>query len=164
MMDMITVPQGVQISVEKCLVSVKGPKGEDSRDFCNSGAKIERTSDGIQVIGSKVMANTVEAHIQNMITGVSEGYTFKMKMLYSHFPMSLEVKPGELVIKNFIGEKQPRRVKIVGKTKIEVKGQELTVTGSNKEHIGQTVANIKTATKIRKRDSRVFQDGIYITE
>jgi large subunit ribosomal protein L6 len=161
---MITVPQGVQISVEKCIVSVKGPKGEDSRDFCNSGAKIERTSEGIHVSAEKKMANTIEAHIRNMIKGVSEGYGFKMKMLYSHFPMALEVKGGELVIKNFIGEKQPRRVKIVGKTKIEVKGQELTISGSNKEHVGQTVANIKTATKILRRDSRVFQDGIYITE
>jgi large subunit ribosomal protein L6 len=68
------------------------------------------------------------------------------------------------MIKNFLGEKQPRKAKIVGQTKVEAKGQEMTVSGLSKEEVGQTIANLKSATRIRNRDSRVFQDGFYIIE
>ena len=76
----------------------------------------------------------------------------------------MEVKGKEMLIKNFLGEKQPRKAKIPGQTKVEVKGQEVTVTGLSKEDVGQTIANIRSATRIRNRDSRVFQDGFYIVE
>ncbi|MBI4399385.1 50S ribosomal protein L6, partial [Candidatus Micrarchaeota archaeon] len=81
-----------------------------------------------------------------------------------HFPISIEIKDKKLVIKNFLGEKQPRSAKIVGTTKIEVKGQEVTISGTSKDDVGQTVANLVNATRISDRDSRVFQDGLYIIE
>jgi len=76
--------------------------------------------------------------------------------------MSIETKGTELWIKNFLGEKKPRKAKIIGKVKIEVKGQDVRVHGADKEAVGQTVANIRTATRIREKDGRVFQDGIFI--
>ena len=85
-------------------------------------------------------------------------------MLYSHFPIAVEIKGREILVKNFLGEKQPRKVKIMGTTKVESKGQEMTITGISKEDVGQTIANIKSATRIRNRDSRVFQDGFYVIE
>ena len=99
-----------------------------------------------------------------MANGVVGGYSAKLKMLYSHFPISVEIKGKEILIKNFLGEKQPRRAKIMGQTKVESKGQEMSITGISKEEVGQTIANIKSATRIRKRDSRVFQDGFYVIE
>jgi len=88
----------------------------------------------------------------------------KLKIIYAHFPVSVEIKGKEIMIKNFIGEKQPRRARIMGSTKVESKGTEMNLSGNSKEDIGQTFANIKSATKIRNRDSRVFQDGFYLVE
>ncbi len=69
----------------------------------------------------------------------------------------------EFVIENFLGERSPRRTRIVGETKVVVQGDQVVLTGSNVEDVGQTAANIERATKIRGFDPRVFQDGIYIT-
>ena len=48
--------------------------------------------------------------------------------------------------------------------KVSVKGEDVTITGINKEHVGQTMANIEQATKIKGRDPRIFQDGIYLVD
>jgi len=73
----------------------------------------------------------------------------------------MEVRGSEVVIKNFLGEKSVRRAAIVRGAKVDVKGQEVTVHGPDKEAVGQTCSNLLNATKITKRDERVFQDGIY---
>jgi large subunit ribosomal protein L6 len=114
-------------------------------------------------LGDDVL-NAVKSGIRNMCIGAKDGYVRNMQVIYAHFPISLEVKGSVLKIKNFIGEKQNREAGIVGGTKVEVKGQNLTISGPDKEAVGQTVANIKRATKIRNRDPRVFQDGLYIVE
>jgi large subunit ribosomal protein L6 len=86
-----------------------------------------------------------------------------MKIVYSHFPIKASVKGDMFVIENFLGERSPRKTKIVGDTKITIKGDEITLTGINIEDVGQTAANIELATRIKGFDPRVFQDGIYIT-
>jgi large subunit ribosomal protein L6 len=113
----------------------------------------------------KALMGTTKAIIESAIKGVTEGYSKKLKVLYAHFPATLEVKGKDLLIKNFLGEKNPRKAKIVGdSTKVDAKGQQLTISGPDKESVGQTLANLRAAIKIRKFDPRVFQDGIYETE
>jgi large subunit ribosomal protein L6 len=166
---MIQVPDGVQVQVDGGTVTVKGSKGTLQKRF-PSGVRIERTGNAIAVSasgrkrGDKAAAGTVEAHIRNMVEGASNGYSVKMQCVYSHFPMSIEVRAKQITIKNFLGEKQPRVASVVGETKVEPKGQDVTVSGASKEDVGQTVANIITATHIRGRDSRVFQDGVYVVK
>jgi len=161
----IEIPQGVSVSVAGLKVSCKGPKGEVVKTFRTKDAKVSVNGGKISLESSdKVLLNTIEAHLKNMCNGAKDGYSHKLKIIYSHFPMTLESKGGILMIKNFLGEKQPRKSGIVGATKIDVKGQEVTVSGPSKEDVGQTIANIKNATRIRKRDSRVFQDGMYKIE
>ena len=75
----------------------------------------------------------------------------------------VKVQGDTVVIDNFLGERHPRSAKIVGSAEVAVKGDEVTITGINKEHVGQTMANLEQATKIKGRDPRVFQDGIYLT-
>jgi large subunit ribosomal protein L6 len=99
-----------------------------------------------------------------MIKGVTNGFTYKLAIVYSHFPISVSVKKGFIEIYNFTGEKNPRIAKIVGNTSVEVKGKEIIVSGVNKEEVGQTAANIEQAARVKGRDIRIFQDGIYITE
>ncbi|NIU39655.1 50S ribosomal protein L6, partial [Candidatus Bathyarchaeota archaeon] len=82
----------------------------------------------------------------------------------SHFPISVKVKEKTVVIENFTGERSPRIAKIMGDTKVTVKGEDVIVQGINIEDVSQTAANIQNATKIKKKDPRVFLDGIYVYE
>jgi len=158
------IAEGAKISLEGQKVTISGAKGTLVRDFYHPEIKMELKNGELEVTGDKAMANTVSAHVRNMAIGVTSGYANKLKSLYSHFPISAEVKGKEILIKNFLGEKQPRRAKIVGQTKVESKGQEMFVSGPSKEEVSQTIANLKSPTRIRNRDSRVFQDGFYLVE
>jgi large subunit ribosomal protein L6 len=158
------IPEGAKISVAGNKVTVSGAKGTLARDFAHPDVKIAVKGDEVEVNGPIMMANTIEAHIRNMAMGVTEGYSKKVKILFSHFPITVEIKGREMLVKNFLGEKQPRRLRIMGDVKVEAKGQEVTITGISKDDVGQTFANIKSATKIRNRVSRVFQDGFYAVE
>jgi large subunit ribosomal protein L6 len=158
------LPEGAKLSVEGTKITLSGPKGTLSRDFGQTEVKVELRGGEVSVSGPAMLANTVSAHIANMATGVTFGYSKKLKALFSHFPISVEVKGREMLIKNFMGEKQPRKARVMGSTKVEVKGHEISVSGLSKEDVGQTIANLKAATKVRNRDSRVFQDGFYIVE
>ncbi len=158
------LPDGVKASLEGQKITVSGPKGSLSMTFSRPDAKMEMAKGELEVLGSKEMATTIEAHVRNMAEGVTNGYSKKLKILYSHFPISVEIKGKEVLVKNFLGEKQPRKAKVMGSVKVEAKGQEITISGISKDDVGQTIANLKSATKIRNRDSRVFQDGFYLVE
>lgn len=159
----VKIPEGVQFSLSGRTARAKGKLGEVEKEF--KGAPVSIRHEGQMVIVSsddRAVEGTVASHLNNMFRGVLEGYEKKMVIRFAHFPVSLETKGSELLIKNFLGEKKPRKAKIIGKVKIEVKGQDVRVHGPDKEAVGQTVANIRTATRIREKDGRVFQDGIFM--
>ncbi len=68
------------------------------------------------------------------------------------------------MIKNFLGEKVDRILEVPDGVDVEIKKEIITVKSPNKELAGQASANFETATRIRGRDKRTFQDGIYIIE
>lgn len=111
---------------------------------------------------TNAMVHSVWKHLQNIFTGQGAPFQKKLQVVYAHFPISLEVKGSKVSIKNFLGEKRPREADIVGKAQVAVAGQEITVKGTNKDAVGQTVANIIQSVKITGKDRRVFQDGIYL--
>lgn len=167
----VNVPQGVTVSLSGATLTVKGQKGQVSREFRFPGIKLNSNDGKVTVEAVKVnkqakaIVGTYASHINNMMTGVTEGYEYDMKIVYAHFPIQLKVEGKNRVsIGNFLGERKPRGANIVGETKVVVAGDKVTVTGNNKEHVGQTAANIEQACKIRNRDPRVFQDGVYITK
>ena len=104
------------------------------------------------------------AHIKNLFSGLDNKYTYRLEACNVHFPMTLKVEPHALVINNFLGEKVPRRAVIPTGAEVEVKGLKITITSHDKEAAGKAATNIEKATKIRNRDRRIFQDGIFITE
>lgn len=160
---MATIPKGVSVEIEGLYVTAKGPKGTVTKKFSKI-ISIEKKDNELVVIGSdreKAYIGTVNAILAWMLKGVSEGYTKSMKILYAHFPATLDIKGNTILVKNFLGEKHPRKAKIIGSTKVEAKGQNVVISGPDKESVGQTIANLKTSMKIRKKDCRVFQDGIY---
>jgi len=110
------------------------------------------------------MMNTIAAHISNMIKGVQEKFEYELKSVFSHFPITIEAKGREVLIKNFLGEKTPRKATLPEKVEIEINGNVIKVRSIDKELAGQAAAKLETATKIRSRDRRVFQDGIFMTK
>jgi large subunit ribosomal protein L6 len=164
------IPEGVTINIGKTSITVKGPKGELKRRIEDGNIKISIDDKSVKVSCKsdrrkiKAHVGTMAAHIRNMIAGVTSGYTAKMKAVHSHFPMKVNVEGSKVVIQNFLGERKPRVAKTFGDVKVEVKKDEIVITGISKEEVGQTAASIETAAKVKKRDRRVFQDGIYITQ
>ena len=109
------------------------------------------------------LVNTVYSLIRNMIKGSTIGFTYKLKIVFAHFPISVKIKGQEVYIENFFGERSTRVSKILGKdTKVTVQGDDILITGPNIEHVSQTAANIESSTRIKNKDSRVFLDGVYI--
>jgi large subunit ribosomal protein L6 len=160
----VQIPDGVSFSVSGNVAKAKGPGGEIEKKFPE---KVVVKVDGKNIevaCPSKALGNTFEAHFRNMVSGAKETYKKKMKIIFAHFPITVEVKGKDFVVKNFGGEKVPRKTKIVGNTKVEVKGQEVFISGPDKDAVGQTIGNIRSALKVKNRDPRVFQDGLYIVE
>ena len=169
----IEIPDGIEVEIDNFKTTVKGPKGTLERDFYSPLFKkdiVMKKEDKKIIISTeskrkktKAMLGTIESHIKNMFIGLTEGYVAKLKIVYMHFPFTIKVNGKEVLINNFLGEKKPRKTTIIGDCKMEVKGDEITVTGINKEDVGQTTANLERVTWIRSRDRRVFQDGIFRT-
>jgi large subunit ribosomal protein L6 len=166
----VVIPSGVTASVDGNVVKVKGAKGEISRKFVLHDIILEKKDDKIVVVSpstrkaDKAKAGSIHAHIKNMVASTTNGVLYKMKIVYSHFPMNVKIQGDKFVIDNFLGEKHPRKARILKNVTVEVKGQDVTLKGIDKDIVSQTAANIEQITKITKRDLRVFQDGIYITE
>jgi large subunit ribosomal protein L6 len=163
----IMIPEGIEVTVDD-MVTVKGSKGELKRKFKHHNVKISKDDDMVVLEvrfpkkKDKAMLGTIKAHISNMVNGLTQGFEYRMKIVYAHFPMTVKVQKEKVVIDNFLGERYPRTAKILGNTQVKIQGDEVTVSGIDKEEVGQTMANIEQATKIKGRDPRVFQDGIYL--
>lgn len=168
----IKVPDSVKVETHNFKVSVTGAKGKLEKDFSSPLFRdyVKILKDGsIVKISSESMKRKIKAevgcigaHIKSMIKGVTEGYEYKLKIVYIHFPFTVKVSGNEVHVTNFLGERFVRKAKMVGDTKVEVKGQDIIVTGINKEDVGQTAANLERATVVPARDRRVFQDGIFL--
>jgi large subunit ribosomal protein L6 len=166
----IQVPDGVEVTIEGRKVTVKGSKGTLTRDFSHVPISIEGNGKTVRVWAEwprkkeASLVGTIYSHIQNMITGVEKGFSYKLKIVFSHFPVSVKVQGKTVMIENFTGERRARRVKIIGDVKVKVQSEDVIVQGINLENVSQTAANIEQATKVKKKDPRVFLDGIYVYE
>lgn len=166
----VEIPEDVDGMLDDRIVTIKGEKGELTRDFSHAPIKISLEGKTVTVQASwprkkeAALVGTIRSHIQNMIKGVTTGFTYKLKIVFSHFPITVKVMGNQLAITNFTGERSPRNAKIMGNTKIILKGDDVIVQGINIEDVSQTAANIQNSTKIRNKDPRVFLDGIYVYE
>jgi len=166
----IQIPDDVEVIVEGRKITLKGAKGTLTCDFSHAPISIELDGKTIRVWAKwprkkeAAMVGTVYSHIQNMITGVRKGFTYKLKIVFSHFPISVKVQGKTVLIENFTGERGSRKVKIIGDVQVKVQSEDIIVQGINLEDVSQTAANIEQATKVKRKDPRVFLDGIYVYE
>lgn len=166
----VKIPEGVTVRIEGNLVKVTGPKGMIMREMYYPNVSLS-VEDGEVTIATesgrkKILAvcGTFAAHVENMCIGVTKGYLYRMRAVYAHFPIQMKLAGDRIEIGNFLGEKRPRFARVEKDVKVALGADEVTVTGIDKEAVGKTAANIEHATRIRERDPRVFQDGVYVVE
>ncbi len=106
------------------------------------------------------------AHIKNMVEGLNRPFVYKLQVATVHFPMtaSYDKATNEIVVKNFLGEKKDRRIKLVEGVDVHVNKEHIEIRSVDIEKAGQSAANIEIGTKVRNKDRRIYQDGIFITE
>jgi large subunit ribosomal protein L6 len=164
----IEFPEGVTVELVGTTLKVKGEKGEVERDYVHPKIKLSVESNKVILLSpkatkrEKTMMGSFAAHILNMVNGVQELYTYKLKICSGHFPMNVSVSGEDLVIKNFLGESVPRKVNVIKGAKVKVDGTEIIINSSDKEIAGQMAAKIENLCRITDRDIRIFQDGCYI--
>lgn len=169
----ISIPEGVTVECSSRVVTVTGPRGVLSRDFKHMSCDIQAVEDGLKVdvwFGTrKVMAalRTVCSHIENMMTGVTIGFKYKMRFCYSHFPINVALVDTTVEIRNFLGERRVRRVPIGDGVEFvrnsEVKDQ-IELSGTDITKVSMACARISQACTVKHKDIRKFLDGIYVSE
>ncbi|MFA5236350.1 MAG: 50S ribosomal protein L6 [Methanoregula sp.] len=166
----VRIPEGVKVKLEGTQLIVTGSKGQLVRNI--RFPQVLVTSDGKEIVIATEssrkeitsIVGTFEAHAKNMCRGVTEGFEYRMKVVYSHFPIQLKLQGKKLEIANFLGEKKARYADIADGVTVKMANDEVVLTGIDRELVGNTAANIEHATHIRYRDPRVFQDGIYMVQ
>jgi large subunit ribosomal protein L6 len=168
--ETIHAPDDVEVTLEGRKVTVKGAKGTITRNFSHAPISIELRDKELRIWAEwprkkeAALVGTIHSHIRNMITGVSKGFTYKLKIVFSHFPISVKLQGESILIENFTGERNPRKAKIKGDVKVKIQNEDILIQGANIEEVSQTAANIEQATKVKKKDPRVFLDGLYVYE
>ena len=165
----VLLPKGVTAAYNDKELVIKGPKGEVKMVIKShnisinvEGDKIIFGSDRASKENKKVMGSLV-AHTNNMVKGSMENHTYILKICSGHFPMNVSVSDNKMIIKNFLGEKVPRILKLKDGAVVKIEGSMINVTSPSKEIAGQVSADIEQLTRRPGYDTRVFQDGIYIT-
>ncbi|MBA7529273.1 hypothetical protein ES705_21468 [subsurface metagenome] len=166
------IPEGVKVTLDgNHHITVKGPNGKITKDFSHvRGIKVSIEGNKIffstnfPKSGTLALTKTIINLIKNLIIGVQTNYKYICKVCYSHFPCTVEVKPDkkEIHVINFLGERAPRVTHYLDNVEVKVEGEDVILIGPDKETLGQTAANIQKCCRIRKKDPRVFQDGVYL--
>jgi len=167
---MVTLPEGVSFHIQGPMVTLSSGAKKISKKFDLRGISVKHEGHRILLSLQKAtkreskILGTAWAHLNNMVVGLSQDYVYKLEVCNVHFPMNVKVEGSVVVIKSFLGEVIPRSAKILPGVKVEIKGSEIIVSSPDVEAAGQTSANLEKATRVTKRDRRVFQDGIFIKE
>ncbi len=165
----IELPEQTTFTKTDRMIKITGPQGEVEKKLAHQRIKI--TSENNKIIleskkaskTEKKSLNAFQAHLKNMINGVNEKHVYKLKICSGHFPMNVSISDNQLLVKNFLGESVPRKLIIKPGAEVKVEGDEIIIKSSSKETAGQIAADIEQLTKVKNKDLRIFQDGIWIT-
>lgn len=140
----ILIPQGVEVKIERNIVTIKGPKGELSREI-RPEIKVE-TKDNQIFLSPKIESKRTKAFwgltralLSNMIKGVTEGYEKKLEIEGLGFRASLEGE--DLVLE--VGFTHPVKIKARPGIKFSVEKNIITVSGADIELVGQIASQIR---------------------
>lgn len=166
----INVLKDVTLSMSGNEVTARGSQGEVKKTLdIPKNVKVEIVENKVKVSSdserrsTKAIVGAISAHIKNVMEGATKGYTYRLRVIYSHFPVTVKSENDKILVNNFLGERVPRVAKILGGAKVKIDQQDITVTGASLDDVSQTAANIEQTCRIVGFDKKVFQDGIYIT-
>ena len=163
----VDIPQNVNVTLKNFMMMVEGPLGKTHKSFKKIPVNININNNKVILKASGTrkkhyaILNTAKSIIQTLCDGVIDGYTVKMKIISSHFPITVKTDGKKVLIENFQGEKAPRVTRIWGESKVMPKGEDLIITGHVLTDVTQTAAEIQNGTKVKNKDHRVFLDGVY---
>lgn len=144
----ITIPKDTTVTIQDGLLSVKGPQGELSRQF-NSTIEIEVSGETItlkpkkQDLQTLTLWGTYASHIWNMVEGVNK--PFEKKLVIEGIGFRAEVKGTKLVM--LLGFSHPVEMEIPAGLKVKVEKENMTITGIDKESVGQFAAQVREVKK-----------------
>ena len=166
----------VKVSVKSRIVTVEGPRGKITKNYRHVNMEIQELSkEKLKItiwFGTrKQMAcmRTICSSINNMIKGVTKGFEYKLRLVYAHFPININVSDDSKIveIRNFLGEKIVRRVDMLEGVTAELsKAQkdEIIIVGNDIDNVSQSAASIRQSVLVKNKDIRKFLDGIYVSE
>ena len=166
----VELPDEVSANYKDGKVTVTGPLGKVSQDFSKIPVDLAIRGKSVKLLThgarrkNRSVINTAKSLINNAVHGVTKGYEYKLKVIYAHFPVTVKVQGKKILVENFYGERSPRVADIIGDTKAEVQGEDVVLNGVSIQDVGQTAANLEQATKVKRKDQRVFLDGVYVYE
>ncbi|CAM9024379.1 hypothetical protein WICANDRAFT_35384 [Wickerhamomyces anomalus NRRL Y-366-8] len=176
--QILDIPEGVNVNIKSRIITVTGPRGtltKNLRHIDITFTKVSNKSIKITVHNGDrkhvAALRTVKSLIANMVTGVTKGYKYKLRYVYAHFPINVNVieKDGDkfIEIRNFLGDKQIRQVKVHEGVTVEFSANqkdEIVLSGNSVENVSQNAADIQQICRVRNKDIRKFLDGIYVSE
>ncbi|KAL7628131.1 60S ribosomal protein L9B [Parahypoxylon ruwenzoriense] len=178
--ETLEIPEGVKVQIKSRNVTVEGPRGKLSKDLSHIAVNFSRPKKNIIGIeihhGSRkdvATLRTVRTLINNLIIGVTKGFKYKMRYVYAHFPINVNVDKNnetgnfEVEIRNFIGEKLVRKVVMQPGVDVQIstaQKDELLILGNSLENVSQSAADIQQICRVRNKDIRKFLDGMYVSE
>ncbi|QLL31431.1 hypothetical protein HG536_0B02940 [Torulaspora globosa] len=174
----IEVPQGVTVNIRSRVVKVTGPRGTLVKNLKHIDVTFTKVNERqIKVTvhnGDRkhvAALRTVKSLVDNLITGVTKGYKYKMRYVYAHFPINVNVidKDGKkfIEIRNFLGDKKVRLVPVREGVSVEFstnQKDEMVLSGNSVEDVSQNAADVQQICRVRNKDIRKFLDGIYVSE
>ncbi|OJJ63281.1 hypothetical protein ASPSYDRAFT_138768 [Aspergillus sydowii CBS 593.65] len=178
--ETLPIPDNVKVHIRSRIVTVEGPRGKLTKDLSHIAVTFGRPKKDLISIemhhGSRkgvATLRTVRTIINNLIIGVTKGFKYKMRYVYAHFPINVNIEKNaetgqfDVEIRNFLGEKYVRRVVcqpgVDIMTSPNVK-DELQLSGNSLEAVSQSAADIQQICRVRNKDIRKFLDGLYVSE
>ena len=142
----IAIPQGVQVTYQERRFHVKGPKGENTFQVPEvvelniAGEEIKVVIDDMENNKARAMMGTVQACLNNMVTGVSEGFTRRLNLVGVGYRAAVEGRDLNLQL----GFSHPVRMRMPEGIQVEMEGQtQIILTSHDNVLLGQTAANIR---------------------
>ncbi|CAA7059268.1 unnamed protein product [Microthlaspi erraticum] len=179
--ETMDIPDSVTIKVHAKVIEVEGPRGKLVRDFKHlnldfqlikeeeSGKTKLKIDSWFGSRKASASIRTALSHVDNLISGVTRGFRYKMRFVYAHFPINASIGGDNrsIEIRNFLGEKKVRKVELLDGVTIvrsEKVKDEIVLDGNDIELVSRSCALINQKCHVKKKDIRKFLDGIYVSE
>lgn len=170
----IDIPKDVEVNIKnegfKRKIIIKRKDKEIEREIFNNRVNVKIENNKIILECFKATKKdkkdlyTIYSHIKNAIDGITNGFKYKLRYVYVHFPMKVYIKNNVIHVENFLGGKDVLKLEVPKDIKVTISGQDIILEGHDIEKLGNFATKLEQLTRVREKDLRKFQDGIYIIE